>query len=508
LWATPGLSILSLPSVGARMAPAVATYAPRDPSHTVLYTVIAEHLETFLASCHDDPDGSGLPAYVEREFYDYLRCGILAHGFLRLGCDTCHHELLVPFSCKRRGFCPSCAGRRMAQMAAHLVEQVIPWVPTRQWVVSVPVPLRYWMAASQDLTAQVHTIIRRTIAQYYVHQAVTRGAARSQVHPGSVSFLQRFGSSVNLNLHFHILFLEGVYLERTDQGRTPRFLAGEPPTDADIAAVLQKISRRVIRKLRYLGYLEAGMEPPVATGYDPLRDTAPELARTMAASVQQRIACGERAGQQVRRIGSGFGAEGETPKLMGPHCASVNGFSIHANTAIPAHRRDQLEQLIRYTARGAVSLERLQEDTNGDLIYTFTHPWSDGTTGIRLSPVELLEKLAALVPLPHVHLVRYGGCLAPHSHLRGAILPTPRQQGVDAERDARSPCWNWARLLQRVFALDMVHCPWCQCGTLRLIAVITQGEVIRKILHHLKLSADPPPIAPARARQAPCDWVA
>src|SRR5215813_6137438 len=93
------------------MAPAVATYAPRDPSSTVLYAVIAEHLETFLASCHDDPDGSGLPAYVEREFYDYLRCGILAHGFLRLGCDTCHHELLVPFSCKRRGFCPSCAGR-------------------------------------------------------------------------------------------------------------------------------------------------------------------------------------------------------------------------------------------------------------------------------------------------------------------------------------------------------------------------------------------------------------
>jgi Transposase zinc-binding domain len=180
------------------MAPAVATYAPRDPSQTVLYTVIAEHLETFLASLADDPEATGLPPYVEREFYDYLRCGILAHGFLRLGCDTCHHELLVPFSCKRRGFCPSCAGRRMAQMAAHLVEQVLPWVPTRQWVVSVPVPLRYWMAASQDLTAQVHTIIRRTIAQYYVNQAVTRGAARYQVHPGSVSFLQRFGSSINL----------------------------------------------------------------------------------------------------------------------------------------------------------------------------------------------------------------------------------------------------------------------------------------------------------------------
>src|SRR5262252_6329576 len=491
------------------MTPAVATYAPRDPSGTVLYHVIAEHLETFLASCEADPDAAGLPAYVEREFYDYLQCGILAHGFLRLGCDTCHHELLVPFSCKRRGFCPSCAGRRMAQMAAHLVEQVIPWVPTRQWVVSVPIPLRYWTASSPDLTATVHTIIRTTIGQYYVNQAVQRGHARATAHPGSVTFIQRFGSALQLNVHYHVLFLEGVLLDRTDQGRPPRFLPGEPPTDTDIAAVIQKISRRVIRKLRRLGYLEADMEPPVATGYDPLRDTAPELAHTMAASVQHRIAFGERAGQHVRRIGSGFGSEAEAPRLTGPHCASVHGFSLHANTAIPAHRRDQLEQLIRYTARGAVSLERLTQDANGDLVYTFTHPWSDGTTGIRLSPLELLEKLAALVPLPHVHLVRYGCCLAPHSHLRGAILPTLRQQGLDEpEVCPTSPCWSWARLLHRVFGLEMVTCPFCQRGTLRLIAVITQGEVISKILRHLKRAADPPPIAPARPRQATGDWVA
>src|SRR6266566_8106239 len=182
--------------------------------------------------------------------------------------------------------------------------------------------------------------------------------------------------------------------------------------------------------------------------------------------------------------------------LTGHRCASVNGFSLHANTAITANRREKLERLLRYTARGAVSLERLQADANGDLLYTFTHPWSDGTTGIKLSPLELLEKLAALVPLPHVHLVRYGGCLAPHSHLRRSVIPTPRQQGLDEpEACPPSPRWSWARLLQRVFALEMARCPWCQQGMLRLIAVITQGEVIRKILHHLKLSVDPPPIA-------------
>ncbi|MDH3602803.1 MAG: transposase zinc-binding domain-containing protein [Candidatus Tectomicrobia bacterium] len=77
------------------------------------------------------PEANGLPAYVQREFHDYLQCGILTHGFLRLGCDTCKNEVLLAFSGKRRGFCPSCAGRRMAQTAAHLVEGVMPWVPTR-----------------------------------------------------------------------------------------------------------------------------------------------------------------------------------------------------------------------------------------------------------------------------------------------------------------------------------------------------------------------------------------
>jgi len=200
--------------------------------------------------------------------------------------------------------------------------------------------------------------------------------------------------------------LEGVYVDRTEASRKPRFLTVEPPSDADVADVIQKISHRVLRKLRHLGYLEVGGDAAVATGYAPLLDAEPALAHTLAASVTQRIAFGERMGQKVRRIGAGFGYEGEAPTLTGPHCASVQGFSLHAHTSVPAHRRDQLEQLIRYTARGAMSLERLAQDANGELVYTCTHPWSDGITGIRLAPLELLEKLAALVPLPRVHLVR------------------------------------------------------------------------------------------------------
>src|SRR5262245_36606472 len=136
----------------------------------------------------------------------------------------------------------------------------------------------------------------------------------------------------------------------------------------------------------------------------------------------------------------------------------------------------------------------------------FTKPWSDGTTGITLSPLELLEKLAAIVPLVLVNLVLYAGCLAPHSPLREAIIPTPRQQGVDGEEAKTGPpSWSWARLLGCVFALDMATCPFCRRGSLRIIAAITQAEVIRKMLRHLKLAADPPPLTPARARQETFD---
>ena len=99
--------------------------------------------------------------------------------------------------------------------------------------------------------------------------------------------------------------------------------------------------------------------------------------------------------------------------------------------------------------------------------------------------------------------------MASHSMLRSAILPTPRQQGGDGcEARTGSPRWNWARLLKRVFALAMVTCPWCQRGSLRIIAAITQEAVIMRILRHLKLAAASPPLAPVRSRQETFDWVA
>ena len=115
-----------------RAAPAhTAHYERRRPEETILHHLVREHLETFLAQV-EARTGTGLREFVKDEFEAFLECGILAHGFVRVRCADCAHEKLVAFSCKRRGFCPSCGARRMAESAAALVDEIIPRVPVRQ----------------------------------------------------------------------------------------------------------------------------------------------------------------------------------------------------------------------------------------------------------------------------------------------------------------------------------------------------------------------------------------
>jgi len=109
----------------------------REPERGVLHRVLLAHLETLLARSRRH--GRGLPRFVERELYRYLQCGLLAFGFARVHCATCKRDDLVAFSCKGRGFCPSCDGRRMSAGAADLVDEVLPDVPVRvPWLQNEP----------------------------------------------------------------------------------------------------------------------------------------------------------------------------------------------------------------------------------------------------------------------------------------------------------------------------------------------------------------------------------
>ena len=106
---------------------------------------VQQHAATFFAQAEDAADAD-LPRFVKDAFDAFFECGILAHGFLRLHCGDCGHDKLVAKSRKRRGFFLSCGARRMAETAAHRVDHVIPHVPVRQWVLSLPIPLRLLLA--------------------------------------------------------------------------------------------------------------------------------------------------------------------------------------------------------------------------------------------------------------------------------------------------------------------------------------------------------------------------
>ena len=139
-------------------------YERHRPEQTTLYRLVQQHAATFFAQA-EDAAGADLPQFVKDEFDAFLECGILAHGFLRLHCGGCGHDKLVAFSCKRRGFCPSCGDRRMAQTAPRHVEHVIPHLPVRQWVLSLPISLRLLLAAQPKLVTPLLQVVHRRTTQ-------------------------------------------------------------------------------------------------------------------------------------------------------------------------------------------------------------------------------------------------------------------------------------------------------------------------------------------------------
>ncbi len=169
----------------ARLAPA---YAPRRPTETVLYGAVRANLETFLAHTRETY-AKPLPRYVEQEFRSFLKCGVFAHGFARCRCESCGDDLLVAFSCKLRGICPSCSGRRMANGAAHLVDRVLPDVPVRQFVLSLPFELRRLAAFRPAVLTALSRIFVETVFASYRARAKREGIKGAEC--GALTFVQR-----------------------------------------------------------------------------------------------------------------------------------------------------------------------------------------------------------------------------------------------------------------------------------------------------------------------------
>jgi hypothetical protein len=470
-WSTPPPK----PSSGTQPQP----YRRHRPETTTLHRIVREHLETYLALANEsDPMGDGVPDHVEKEFRSYLTCGILAHGFARARCSSCGYDFLVAFSCKGRGACPSCNAKRMAETAAHLVDHVIPHVPVRQWVLSVPKRLRPFLHhRPRTATAVLHILLRALRAT--LREACPTAPADASF--GAVSFLHRFGSSLNPHFHFHLCVVDGLF-EGIEDDRDPN------PTN-----------------------------PNTRLRFHEATTLTHELLEDLQHTIRSRVL------RQFRRHG-----------LLEPHDAEDmlswdhgGGFSLDGSVRIEATDRAGLERLIRYCARPPFALDRLHlvDGRSDQVLYILPKPDLAGRTALRLSALEFLDRLATILPPPRIHRHRYHGVFAPNAPLRplvtaraqednalAAQLPDPDpelplrspasppgpekppRQPSDAATPRSSP---WAALLARIYEVFPLVCPTCQ-SPLTFIAFLTDPEPITQILAHIGEPTSPPLIHPPR----------
>ena len=337
------------------------------------------------------------------------------------------------------------------------------------------------MSFNPFLVTKVLGIYIRIISNWYVKSARKNGVTGKTA---AITFVQRFGGAINLNVHFHSLFLDGVF---TIEGTKPRFVPVFPPSDAEIVTLVARMNLRVTRYLEKKGYSIDDFSE------DPFAHEQPIFSHIAGASIQSRIGIGEREGSRVRKVGGENSLE--SAYTVSKQCALSDGFSLHANFHINGKDRKRLEKLCRYTARPPISLERMSETHDRKILYQLKAKYSNGTTHILFGPLELVEKVVALIPPPRANLLRYHGLLAPNSKMRAKIIPEQKEK---EERPDYPEKAKWAKLLKHSFAIDILKCGQCG-GTMKLLATIRDPAVAKRILEHLQLPSAPPKISSPRA---------
>ena len=277
--------------------------------------------------------------------------------------------------------------------------------------------------------------------------------------------------------------------------------------DAEVARVAERVHRGVMRLMEQRG-LGPRADPKEA---DALRRDEPLLAALCGASISGRVATGPRAGKSIVMVGDR--PDSENAAMKPRHCcALVEGFSVHAGVCVPARDRVRLERPLRYASRPPLSNERLSILPDSRLLYKLKRRWSDGTTHVIYEPMELMERLAALVPPPRFNITRFYGVLAPAATFRPFIVlkdnttmplthsgcpakaETPKTDSAESKRRKN---YSWAQLLKRVFEFDILACPRCG-GRMKFLCAINSPPAIQKILACLGLPSRAPPIIPAR----------
>lgn len=432
--------------------------SPRDPQTTVLHRIVRENLETFLSA--RAAAGEAMPEFVEEELRAYVRCGVLAHGAARFRCE-CGKERYTALSCKGRAFCPRCGGRRMTEVARHWVRSVLPAVRIRQWVLSLPFELRVPLAFRHELTLAVHRVAARAIEGAYRMKGKALGIADGRT--GGVTVVQRFGSDLALNVHFHSLVIDGVY-------DGARFVPLEAPTLTEMETLCGTIARRIARMLE-----RRAVE----------HDEPEARALTLALSRSAR-----RQGTTTHRP-ENADTDDDASRGTGKLKARVDGFDLEATTVVQGDDRERLEQLARYLLRPPLSEHRLRRLHDGRVAIRLKKPWRDGTDWVTMDADIFLERLCSMVPRPNTNTILYTGVLAPSSALREHVVP---EHAEDAPPRRRND--TWPELMKHGLGVDVLACP---CGKrMKFICVVLDRQGLGRLLRAAGLNDRIEELHPAR----------
>ena len=180
-------------------------YRPRHPERTVLYRVLLHYFDRFLTEYeHRFEREYGFFRPIIKEVVErYLDCGNPRCGFARIRCPDCGDEHLLMFSCRTRGFCPSCHAKRLEEWGEWMREELLFDAPHRQVVFTIPGMLRIFFRYNRRLLGSLCRLALRSLTRYF--EAVTG----SELMPGVIAAIQTFGTKINFHPHLHFLITEG-----------------------------------------------------------------------------------------------------------------------------------------------------------------------------------------------------------------------------------------------------------------------------------------------------------
>jgi hypothetical protein len=403
----------------------------------------------------------------------------------------------------------------MAHQAAYLVDQVIPSVPLRHFVLTFPHPLRYVLAYDAELCGAVTHVAVQCIFSWMKHRAKDCCALRrvAQAHCGAVTAVHRARSDLRASIHLHNVVVDGVYVQ-PDPSAPPQFRALPPPDTVDLHDIAAHIRSRVGALLERRGIDLGG-----GAGEDPVAAQEPLFAQACADSMHDIVTMGPRRGKRLLKLGA-LAIPRDLTDLAGGErrAAVVGGFNLHASTRVSAADARGRERLLRYILRPPIARERLTWTEDGRVRYRLKRRFDDGTHSVVYDSRDFVAKLVPLIPRPRFNEIRYFGLLAPAAKLRPQILPEvellpvrPKQLALftsTPKRHVRSRSargrLSFSDLMKRTFEIDIERCELCGRGPMRLVGIVTDPDAIDALLATVCTGDDAQsPLARARAPPPP-----